>query len=203
MPCTTMCAQCDSSHFTCASASRAITGAQITTSPSSDESTCGGASKGKDRTLVAPLPRRYCSFSRAPSSSPTTRTTTSTRPRPSTLAAAQLRNCATAGTPGASQAICMSRSMDAWADKSTFGARIAIGAPRRRTAAFRALVSHYDALYQRMPYHVARGEEIESNAVHTFKHIDYVTQAGLAIWRQVDLRDVAGHDRGRTETDAG
>jgi hypothetical protein len=60
---------------------------------------------------------------------------------------------------------------------------------------FAGVVGADDALYQRVPNHVAVFEVAEANAFHSFEHVDGVKQARLARVRQVDLRDVAGDDR--------
>src|SRR5690348_16674699 len=66
-----------------------------------------------------------------------------------------------------------------------------------------ALISVHDALHERMPHDVVGLEVRECDAAHPLQYALRLDQAILVPARQVDLRDVAGHDRFAAESDAG
>src|SRR6185437_5030255 len=130
---------------------------------------------------------RYCRFSARPSRAPTMRIDSSAGliwRAPCNAASTQRLKLTEVGTPRRGAAYEMPTSRRGFA-----------------IAFLGGFVGPHDFRDQRMPHHVARGEEGEADAVDVAQHLDHVAQARTRIARQVDLRDVARHDRCCSEAD--
>src|SRR5690606_2608749 len=64
---------------------------------------------------------------------------------------------------------------------------------------FKTLISLDDALHERMADDIAGRELREGDARHALQHLRRVLETGKLVFWQVDLRQVAGDHRARTE----
>src|SRR3984957_10515551 len=168
-----MCAQCACSDLTCARASAATTGAQITSSPRKYRPSGALPAPANDSTLVGLSLCRYCAFKLRLRALPTMRTDSTVGfLNGASAAAAHLANRCELGTQGMRDAQLTSSS-----SRATLGA--VVGRAR--------LIRLDDSLYEWVTHHVARRKHREGDAPHAAQYIDHRAQAGLLGVRQVDL----------------
>lgn len=65
------------------------------------------------------------------------------------------------------------------------------------------LVGFDDVLHELVPDDIAFVEIYELDAVDVAKNLPHFDEPGHAIWRQIDLCDIAGHHDFRVETQSG
>src|SRR5574338_746508 len=102
------------------------------------------------------------------------------------------------------------RGATRWSQRAPPGARTARPCPstmvtrsRLSGSAIRIrLVRLHDPLHQRMPDDVLIVEKDDADAFHALHHAERFDEPGHAARRQVDLRDVAGNHRLRSEAEA-